>query len=270
MGTILGDMFRKVGGGFGKLFDGEIIDGVGDVFGGFFDAGGRLINDALNIVGWGDEEDTPYSRFILCLLAMLSKMSKADGRVTKPEVQFLNSILDELGYDDETKMTLQQFCNEQKANVNDIFEFAECAVQAAAELSPDDVGFEYRVGAYRHLFLMAIADGELDDNEIALLRALPEHLGLNDEVFDLMAHELLGAEEQTPSDQAILTEAYAILGVSPDSSDAEVRRGYKKKIAAFHPDTIEGKDLAPEWRELANQQSAKINQAYETIMAARK
>ena len=26
MGTILGDMFKKVGGGLGKVFDGEIID----------------------------------------------------------------------------------------------------------------------------------------------------------------------------------------------------------------------------------------------------
>ena len=31
-----------------------------------------------------------------------------------------------------------------------------------------------------------------------------------------------------------------------------------------------GKDLDPEWLELANQQSAKINQAYEAIKAARR
>lgn len=32
----------------------------------------------------------------------------------------------------------------------------------------------------------------------------------------------------------------------------------------------EGKDLDPEWVELANQKSAEINQAYETIKAARR
>ena len=31
MGTILGDFFKKVGGGVDKMFDGEIIDGIGDV-----------------------------------------------------------------------------------------------------------------------------------------------------------------------------------------------------------------------------------------------
>lgn len=43
-----------------------------------------------------------------------------------------------------------------------------------------------------------------------------------------------------------------------------------KKISSFHPDRIQGKDLAPEWLELANQKSAEINAAYEAIKAARK
>ena len=41
-------------------------------------------------------------------------------------------------------------------------------------------------------------------------------------------------------------------------------------MAAFHPDKIQGKDLDPEWLELANEKSAKINAAYEAIKAARK
>ena len=84
-----------------------------------------------------------------------------------------------------------------------------------------------------------------------------------------MAQQLAGNGSGGDASNAALADAYATLGVSPDASDAEVRRAYMRKIAAFHPDKIEGKDLAPEWLELANQQSAKINQAYETIMAAR-
>lgn len=53
-------------------------------------------------------------------------------------------------------------------------------------------------------------------------------------------------------------------------TDAEVRTAWKKKLAVFHPDKIEGKDLDPEWVALANEKSAQINQAYETIKAARR
>ena len=41
-------------------------------------------------------------------------------------------------------------------------------------------------------------------------------------------------------------------------------------MAAFHPDKIQGKDLDPELVALANEKSTQINQAYETIKAARR
>ena len=116
---------------------------------------------------------------------------------------------------------------------------------------------------------MAAADGEMDENEVALLRAIADPLGLRDEAFEMMAHELFGGDGEEGGDAA-LAEAYATLGVSPDASDAEVKKAWKKKMAAFHPDKIQGKDLDPEWVELANEKSAKINQAYETIQVARR
>ena len=85
----------------------------------------------------------------------------------------------------------------------------------------------------------------------------------------MMLHALFGDNNKQDGDAA-LAEAYATLGVSPDASDAEVKKAWKKKMAAFHPDKIQGKDLDPEWIELANEKSAKINQAYETIQAARR
>ena len=56
MGTILGDLFKNVGGGLGKVFDGEVIDGLGDVLGGLGRGVGRIVNGALNLFGLGEEE----------------------------------------------------------------------------------------------------------------------------------------------------------------------------------------------------------------------
>ena len=117
---------------------------------------------------------------------------------------------------------------------------------------------------------MALADGELDDAEIAFLREIPDSLGFKPEVFDLVVEELSGDDNAADASDTALAKAYATLGVSPDASDAEVKKAYKRKMAVFHPDKIEGKDLDPEWVELANQKSAEINQAYETIKAVRR
>ena len=269
MGTILGDFFKKVGSGLDKMFDGEILDGIGDVLGAPIDVAGRTVNSVLNLVGLGDEDLDPASKAMIFEIAVLAKMAKVDGRVDKSEIAFMNAKFDDWGLGGEAKKNLKAFFNEQKKDVSDILQCAAAAAHFAAEASPDDDGVDLRVNIYRDLFLMAVADGELDENEIALLRVIPDSLGLKDEAFEMMAHELFGGDGDENADAA-LAEAYATLGVSPDASDSEVKKAWKKKLAAFHPDKIQGKDLDPEWVELANQKSAEINQAYETIKAARR
>lgn len=271
MGTILGDLFKNVGTGLGKMFDGEILDGIGEVLGGAGNAVSRTWNGALNLVGLGDEDLDPASKAMIFEIAVLAKMAKIDGRVDRSEIAFMTAKFDDWGLDDDVKRNLKAFFNEQKKDVSDVLQCAGAAAHFAALASPDDEGIDIRVNIYRDLFLMAAADGELDENEIALLRAIPDALGLRDEAFEMMAHDLFGVDEdEGASGDGSLAEAYATLGVSPDASDAEVKKAWKKKLAAFHPDKIQGKDLDPEWMELANQKSAEINQAYEAIKAARR
>ena len=269
MGSILGDLFKNVGTGIGKMFDGEILDGIGEVLGGAGDAVARTWNGTLNLLGLGDEDLDPASKAMIFEIAVLAKMAKVDGRVDKSEIAFMNAKFDDWGLGGEAKKNLKAFFNEQKKDVSDILQCAAAAAHFAAEASPDDDGIDLRVNIYRDLFLMAVADGELDENEVALLRAIPDSLGLKDEAFEMMAHALFGGNDEENGDAA-LAEAYATLGVSPDASDSEVKKAWKKKLTAFHPDKIQGKDLDPEWVELANQKSAEINQAYETIKAARR
>ncbi len=307
MGTILGDMFKKVGGGLGKVFDGDVIDGVGDFLGGMGDAAERAIGGVVGLFDSYEEQTTPTRtkrnkkgktqptgpkrarkktarksrrdeispvvKAMLFEVAVLAKMAKSDGRVDKSEISFVNSKFEEWGLDAEAKETFKAFFNDQKKDVSDVLQCACAAAHFAAEASPDDEGLEIRIGIYRDLFLMAVADGDLDENEVALLQVLPDALQLGDDAFELMARALFGNDEadtEEDSGDTALADAYSTLGVSPDASDAEVRNAWKKKMAAFHPDKIQGKDLDPEWLELANQQSAKINAAYETIKAARK
>lgn len=270
MGTIIGDFFKKVGRGIDKMTDGDIWDGLGDVLGAPLDAAGRTVNGALNFVGLGEEELEPGAKLLLCETALLAKMAKSDGRVDKSEIDFVNAVFDDLELEGEVRKALQGFFNEQKKDVSDVAEWAQGVLQAVVEMNPEDedCGVEIRLQVYRHLFLMALADGELDDREIAMLRAIPDPLGFKPEVFDLVVAELSEGGEGDGGDTA-LADAYATLGVSPDATDAEVRAAYKRKIAAFHPDKIQGKDLDPEWVELANEKSAKINAAWEIIKKAR-
>ena len=60
-------------------------------------------------------------------------------------------------------------------------------------------------------------------------------------------------------------DPYKVLGVSPDASDAEVKRAYHELAKKYHPDNCQNDDL----RALAAEKMKEINEAYDTIKAWR-
>ena len=56
----------------------------------------------------------------------------------------------------------------------------------------------------------------------------------------------------------IIDDPYAVLGVSRDASDDEIKRAYRRLAKQYHPDVNPGD-------EYAAQQMQKINAAYEQI-----
>lgn len=71
-----------------------------------------------------------------------------------------------------------------------------------------------------------------------------------------------------PDPKAVALEAaYATLGIEPSAQDDEVRRAFREKAKACHPDRVS--HLAPAFRELAEKQMLELNVAYETVLKAR-
>jgi DnaJ like chaperone protein len=92
--------------------------------------------------------------------------------------------------------------------------------------------------------------------------------------------EMLSAEWRTwgpgrvrgPKAQAGPTaqDAYAILNVSPEASDADIKRAYRRLMSQHHPDKLVSKGLPEEMMEIAKQKTQEIRQAYEVIKEKRK
>ena len=62
-----------------------------------------------------------------------------------------------------------------------------------------------------------------------------------------------------------MRDPYEVLGVSPDSSDDEVKRAYRELARKYHPDNYQNNPLA----DLAEEKMKEINQAYDAITRAR-
>ena len=73
-----------------------------------------------------------------------------------------------------------------------------------------------------------------------------------------------GSEPTGPVTQ---TEAYELLGVTPECSPEELASAYHRKVVQWHPDKLDM--MAQELRDYATRRTARINEAYERLRSAR-
>ena len=66
-----------------------------------------------------------------------------------------------------------------------------------------------------------------------------------------------------------LADAYAALGITPDATEAEIKRAYRKLISQNHPDKLAARGLPDSMRAVAEERSRELNAAYDLIKNAR-
>lgn len=64
-------------------------------------------------------------------------------------------------------------------------------------------------------------------------------------------------------------DPYRILGVSEETSFAEMKEAYLQLTTEHHPDKIRGMGLADEYVELANMKMSRVNEAFQRIAKLR-
>ena len=106
------------------------------------------------------------------------------------------------------------------------------------------------------LFHIAAADGRVGDEELRYLAAVAEHFGLSEMEFRRIKATNLGPQAGDP---------YAVLGLLPGASMAEVRQAWRRMAAENHPDRMTQRGAPPEFVAIAREKTAAINSAYSLI-----
>lgn len=71
------------------------------------------------------------------------------------------------------------------------------------------------------------------------------------------------------SQSSSLAHSYAVLGLTSDASDDEVKKAYRKLSIEYHPDMVASKGLPEEFAKFATEKFKEINAAYQEIKASR-
>ena len=101
------------------------------------------------------------------------------------------------------------------------------------------------------------ADGRVDATEVTAMKECARWMQMSEDEVDSMMG--LGKND--------LKSAYQVLGVSPDATDDEVKRAYRKLALEHHPDKVAA--LGEDIRKVAEKKFQEINDAKERIWKAR-
>lgn len=264
-----------LGGAFGFLLGGPLGALLGAALGRRFDKG----IDRFSLPGAdpGDQERV-QTAFFTATFAVMGHLAKVDGQVSRDEIRLAESVMTRMQLDADMRRTAIGLFNEGKAPGFDL----------------DAVLDQFRRECHgrRHLLQMFIeiqlhacyADGALHAEEARVLRHICDRLGFSRQEFAHLealvraARTFAGAgagagagggRPGAPPSRNRLAEAYKVLGVGRDASDAEIKTAYRRMMNQHHPDKLVAKGLPEEMIALATEKTQEIKAAYETIKAAR-
>ena len=215
------------------------------------------IKDALEALKQGESLasvfehlTTPPERsvgFAIAVIALGAKMAKADGVVTRNEVQAFREIF--------------YIAPEEEANAARIYNLARQDVagyqayarQVARMFSGRrDVLCDLLEG----LFSIATADHHYHGNEDAFLADVAQVFGIPDAEFQAIRCRFVPDAEP---------DAYTVLGVAPGTPLEEIRNRWRVLVRENHPDRMMARGVPEEAIKMATKRLTAINDAWSRI-----
>jgi len=232
---------KWIGGGLGWAFGGPLGALIGYGLGSLFDgAAGGLKQLPSGQTSGGD--------FAISLLVLTAAVMKADGKVLKSELDYVKRFLvNQFGAEN---------ASEQLHVLRDILK-QEIPVREVCFQIRNAMDYSSKLQLMHYLWGIAQADNQIDKSEQDIIEQIAANLGI--------------APADAESIKAMFVhstdEAYKILEISPDASDEEVKKAFRKMAVKYHPDKVS--HLGEDYKKAAEEKILKVNEAYDKIKKER-
>tara|TARA_B100000315_G_scaffold238863_1_gene257057 strand:- start:39 stop:773 length:735 start_codon:yes stop_codon:yes gene_type:complete len=198
----------------------------------------------------GDRGSVPTQAgdFGAAMLILFAAVMKADSELKKTELEYVK------------KFFVQQFniyyAKDRMRLFREILK-QDLPLKAVCLQIKNNMDHPSRLQMIHILFGLSQADGDVHPLEVKIIHTISGYLGVSSKDFD--------------SIQAMFykdtTMAYKILEISPEASDNEIKKTYRKMATKFHPDKVH--HLGEEFQKMAEEKFKTVNDAYSQIKKER-
>lgn len=205
-----------------------------------------------------------YSHEAGLLVALMAKVSKADGKVCELEAELLkhtfNDISSHFQNNDEIREKLKTIYNKEKESFDNTIEICE----KLFKLTKHD--YSKRLKVMEYLLNLAFIDRDFSQTEFMITEDIANTLKIKRSDFEKIINAFEVFYKNQADNQAItLEDAYKTLGVTAQDDVSIIKKKYRALVKEHHPDIVTGKGASQSIIEEATTKLQEINEAYELI-----
>ncbi|MEA1873179.1 MAG: TerB family tellurite resistance protein [Bacteroidota bacterium] len=223
--------------------------GLGWVLGGPI---GVILGFAIGSIFDGTKTSSMYGsargNFAASLIVLIAAVMKADNKIMKSELDYVKAFF------------TRNFGHEKSAEalllLRDILK-KDIPLPDVCEQIQRNMPYSERLQLIHLLFGVAKADGKVIQSEIDKIEQIGRLLKIDNKDFISIKSMFVKDADA----------AYKILEISPDASEQEIKKAYRKMAVKYHPDKVA--HLGEDFQKSAKDKFQKVSEAYETIKEQR-
>jgi DnaJ like chaperone protein len=220
---------------------------ISDIIADGADALSAAVTAFADTLRGGGSETRRKVGFTIAMIALSAKMAKADGVVTRDEI---NAFLQIFEIPAGEERNVNRLFNLAKADIAGFESYA----RSVRRMFPEDP--QMLEDILDGLFHIAKADGVVHERELAYLERVAEIFGFDDRGFArLRERHVVGAAG----------DPYLVIGADPAWDEARLKAHYRNLVSENHPDRLIARGVPEEFVRIATERLAAINAAWEII-----
>ncbi|MEQ8909358.1 MAG: TerB family tellurite resistance protein [Vicingaceae bacterium] len=182
--------------------------------------------------------------FAASLLVLTAAVMKADGKVLKSELDYVKKFYVRQFGEAKTKKQMRALRDLLKQSID---------VRGISHQIRYQMQYHSRLQLLHYLFGIAQADDKISADEVNQIHRIAGFLGLNNADFESIKAMFV---RETGAD-------YKILEITPDATNDEIKKAYRKMAKKYHPDRVH--HLGEDVKKQAEEKFRQVQDAYENL-----